>query len=360
MINTNFNKEKWQKHYENWQSWWNHELDRPLVVIETSEPTLKYEELLRKYPEIGCPAHFPLTEPAEKVIDFFEAQIESTKFLGDSWPRWWPNFGSGLIAGFLGAKLDIRPDTVWFAPPEDFDFFDFDISYDETNKWFKRVYELSEEAVNRWQDEVNVCFTDIGGNLDILLHFRSTEKLLMDLYDRPDLIKEYLNKITNIWQQYYGKFYEIISKGNCGTSAWTGLWSPGKHYILQCDFSYMISPEMFEEFAYPDLVECCEHLDHPFYHLDGRGQIPHLDILLGMEKLCGIQWIPGDGSGQPEDYPDLLKRIIDAGKLCQVYVTPEGALKIKDELGGKGFVFQIVHNGMDESSANELVSKLYS
>ena len=37
----------------------------------------------------------------------------------------------------------------------------------------------------------------------------------------------------------------------------------------------------------------------------------------------------------------LLKRIRDGGKLCQVYVTPEGALKIARELGGKGFAFCI-------------------
>ena len=37
----------------------------------------------------------------------------------------------------------------------------------------------------------------------------------------------------------------------------------------------------------------------------------------------------------------MLKRIRDGGKLCQVYVTPEGALKIARELGGKGFAFCI-------------------
>ena len=37
----------------------------------------------------------------------------------------------------------------------------------------------------------------------------------------------------------------------------------------------------------------------------------------------------------------LLKRIRDGGKLCQLYVEPEGALKIVRELGGKGFVFYI-------------------
>ncbi|NBD37287.1 MAG: hypothetical protein GVY10_01805, partial [Verrucomicrobia bacterium] len=61
---------------------------------------------------------------------------------------------------------------------------------------------------------------------------------------------------------------------------------------------------------------------------------------------------------QPEEYLDLLKRIRDAGKLCQVYVTPQGALKIQEELGGKGFAFQIVHDGMDEAAARDFIVHL--
>lgn len=358
MVQTNFTKERWEEHERNWRAWWDHELDRPLVVMETFQPTSRYEQLRRRYPDVYCPAHFPLDEPAGKVIDFYEAEIESTRFLGDSWPRWWPNFGSGIIAGFLGAELILRPDTVWFQPPEDLDFANLEIAVREDNPWFRRILSLTREAVRRWENEVNVCFTDMGENLDILLHLRTTEDLLMDLYDQPDLVKNHLGKLTEVWKEYYQRFYEVISRGHCGTSGWTGLWSPEKHYILQCDFCYMISPEMFEEFALPDLVACCEFLDHPFYHLDGKGQVSKLDHLLGIEKLRGIQWIPGDGAGQPEEYLDLLKRIRDAGKLCQVYVTPQGALKIKEELGGKGFAFQIVHDGMDEAAANEFISRL--
>ena len=58
----------------------------------------------------------------------------------------------------------------------------------------------------------------------------------------------------------------------------------------------MISPAMFERFVMPDLVACCDHLDHGFYHLDGKGEIPHLDLLLSIPRLRGIQWIPGDGA----------------------------------------------------------------
>jgi hypothetical protein len=111
--------------------------------------------------------------------------------------------------------------------------------------------------------------------------------------------------------------------------------------MLQSDFAYMISPAMFERFVLPDLISCCDYLDHGFYHLDGKGQIRHLDLLLSIERLRGIQWIPGDGQPPPQEWLPLLKRIRDGGKLCQVFVSPEGARTIVSNLGGRGFLFVI-------------------
>ena len=64
-------------------------------------------------------------------------------------------------------------------------------------------------------------------------------------------------------------------------------------------------------------------------------------MLLSLERLRGIQWIPGAGQPPPEAWLPLLKRIRDGGKLCQLYVSPEGARTIARELGGQGFAFYI-------------------
>lgn len=105
--------------------------------------------------------------------------------------------------------------------------------------------------------------------------------------------------------------------------------------MLQCDLSYMISSQMFERFVHGDLVACCEELDYAFYHLDGKGEIPHLDHLLSIGRLRGIQWQPGAGQPMAERWLDLLQRIREWGKLCQIYVTRQGALTVQRELGGR-------------------------
>jgi 5-methyltetrahydrofolate--homocysteine methyltransferase len=98
-----------------------------------------------------------------------------------------------------------------------------------------------------------------------------------------------------------------------------------------------------------------ENVEYSFYHLDGKGQIPHLEMLLSLEKLKGIQWIPGDGAPPPEQWPDLLRRIRDGGKLCQLYVTAAGALEILRTFGGKGFALAITDIA-DERQATEFLA----
>jgi 5-methyltetrahydrofolate--homocysteine methyltransferase len=159
--------------------------------------------------------------------------------------------------------------------------------------------------------------------------------------DQPEEVARLAAQITRLWIRYYAELDAIIRPACRGTSCWTPIWSTGKTYMLQCDFSYMISPRMFERYVVPDLTACCEYLDHGFYHLDGKGEIPHLNLLLGIQRLRGIQWIPGDGQPPPDQWLPLLKRIRDGGKLCQVFVTPQGALHIARNLGGKGFLFVI-------------------
>lgn len=94
---------------------------------------------------------------------------------------------------------------------------------------------------------------------------------------------------------------------------------------------------MFREFALPTLERDCGRLDHVFYHLDGVGELPHLDMLLGLERLAGVQWIPGAGNPAPNDpaYIALYRKIRAAGKQVQIqYCEPECLLDIVGQMGG--------------------------
>jgi 5-methyltetrahydrofolate--homocysteine methyltransferase len=163
----------------------------------------------------------------------------------------------------------------------------------------------------------------------------------MDLYDAPEEVERLVGETTRLWLRYYDELHAIIRRAGCGTTSWSPMWCGDRYYMMQCDFAYMISPKMFERFVLPDLEACCDHLEHGFYHLDGKGQIPHLDMLLSLKNLRGVQWIPGDGQPPASEWLPLLKRIRDAGKLCQIYASPQEVLDVVRALGGKGFAFWV-------------------
>jgi hypothetical protein len=346
MPNLRFTEEDWARVERDTMAWWAGELERPLVHFATVDP-------LADAPTLHFLSNYPLDMPVEDVIDLYEPVIAATNFYGDAYPKWWTNFGPGIMAGFVGAKVNSVADpseTVWYTPSRRVPIAELEIAYDPANVWWRRVKDFTAAIVERWDGMVAVGHTDLGGGLDILASLRETEGLLFDVLDHPDEVDRLGGRITELWLRYYDELDAMIRPACRGTTCWAPVWSTGTTYMLQCDFSYMISPAMFERFVMPDLVACCEHLDHGFYHLDGKGEIPHLDLLLSIPRLRGIQWIPGDGAPPPQDWLPLLKRIRDGGKLCQVFVTPEGARTIVKNLGGRGFLLAI---GTDEGEFDD-------
>ncbi len=344
-----FTAEDWARVEHDTMAWWADELDRPLVWLVGHDPSAWEGERPRPWTRYRYLSNYPLDMPAEAIVDEYEPVFAAARYYGDAFPAWWVNFGPGIMAGFLGARVHSvsePQETVWFTPPDVAGaaggrIGELALACDPDNVWWQRVQDVTRAMVARWGGRLAVGHTDLGGNLDILASFRGTQGLLYDVVDAPDDVERLAGEITALWLRYYDELDAIIRPACRGTSCWSPVWSTGKTYMLQCDFSYMISPAMFERFVMPDLAACCAHLDHGFYHLDGKGEIAHLEMLLSISRLRGIQWIPGDGQAPPEEWLPLLKRIRDGGKLCQVFVRPEGARKIVRNLGGKGFLLAI-------------------
>lgn len=334
-----FTSEDWERIERDTMAWWAGELERPLVYLTATDP-------LPAPKPFGYQSNYPLEMPVEAVVERYAPLLAATHYYGDAFPMLWINFGPGIMAGFLGAHVHSVSDpseTVWFTPARETPIAELDVAYDPDNPWWLRVKALTAAFVARYAGLLQVGHTDLGGNLDILASLHTTSGLLFDVTEQPEHVARLVRRITDLWLRYYDELDAIIRPTCRGTSCWAPIWSTGKTYMLQCDFSYMISPRMFERFVLPDLIACCEHLDHGFYHLDGKGEIPHLDLLLALPRLRGIQWIPGDGQPPADQWLPLLKRIRDGGKLCQVFVRPEGARCIVQNLGGKGFLLVIQH-----------------
>jgi len=179
--------------------------------------------------------------------------------------------------------------------------------------------------------------TDLGGTLDVISTFRPGHNLLYDLYDFPDEVKRLTWEVHELWHRFFNEINEVLQPVNPGYSDWAKIYSDKPSYVLQSDFSYMISPDMFHEFVKPDLEASCSKLGRSMYHLDGVGQLAHLESLLTIEDLDAVQWVPGDGKPGQEEWPEVYFKIHQAGKKIQIWNGFDCLKKVISATGtGKG------------------------
>ncbi len=312
-----FSADRWARVRETYARWWSGELDRPVIPVELSgrdpgrpKPTA---------PLLTQATCTDLDVPAADLIDRIDYELSTRVYLADAYPRVnLDAFGPVVIAAMLGARLDNSTGQVWFHPPDDTPAAELHFEYNPENVWLRRIEEICAAAAERWQGQVLVGMTDLGGNLDVLSAFRPGEKLLLELVDAPDEVKRLTSQAHEIWHRIYARLNDAIRAADTGYTDWAGIYSDLPCYMLQCDFGYMISPQMFDEFARPELEATCSRLPRSFYHLDGPGQLPHLDSLLAIENLDGVQWVPGVGNPTCDQWPEVYGKIHAAGKRVQI------------------------------------------
>lgn len=319
-MSINFSKDRWPKVKQAWGKFWEGNLDRPNIAVYLSDAPTSHSE--PELPESHFTSQYDQTITPEQIVDRWDYNLSRTEFLGDAFPNIFPNFGPGVIAEFIGAIAEQGETTVWFHPKKEFSIDELNFELNFEHPTLNRISNLMTTAIDRWEGLVQMNMTDLGGNLDILATFLPSEKLLFDLYDNPDKVKSLTSQIDRIWEEYYNHFNKILRPVNPGYSSWASLFCEEPYYMLQCDFCYMIGPDMFDQFIKPAIEREANYLTHSFYHLDGPGQLVHLDSLLSIEKLDGIQWVPGAGNETTDKYTELYQRILDAGKRVQIVECP--------------------------------------
>jgi hypothetical protein len=309
---------------------------------------------------VGC---FAGPVPAETAwrdglrrVRIAEAYLARTHFGGDALACFDSQLGPGSLAAFLGAEPEFAPDTVWFHPRTGDRELAEPLRFDPDDPWFLAQLAIVEAGARAAQGRYLVTMPDLVENLDTLASLRGVEEFLVDLIERPDLVRA---RIAQINRAYFEAFDRLLGalRDPWGGNAYSAfrIWGPGKTATVQCDASAMISPGMFAEFVVPALEEQCAWLDFSLYHLDGTQAVRHLDSLLALESLAAIEWTPQagrPGGGDPAWFP-LYRRILEAGKSVQVLeVKPAEVGPLLDAIGTRG-VF-LLCNAATESEARAL------
>ena len=335
-------------------TWWGGgDIGRPAMQITAPRPEpLEHVEPMPT-PE-GWVTDYSITDFAYRVN--LSARACTRRFyLAEAVPCVAPDLAPNCLALYLGCRGVDMPGTVWCEPciesPETARF-----EFDPENVYWQFSTRLGREQLRLGNGKFLIQFPDLIEGLDTLAAMRGTAELLVDLIERPQWVHACVDPITECYFQCYDRLYEMFKDEVGGSIFWA--WAPGRMAKLQCDFSAMISPDMFGEFMAPVLRTMCARLDHCMYHWDGPGALEHHDHLLALDDLDMLQWTPGAGQ-EPTDHPcwwPYYHKTIDAGKKLLIGCGSAESLKaLKKEFGQGLKQFLIGMGAQSPAQAEELM-----
>jgi 5-methyltetrahydrofolate--homocysteine methyltransferase len=335
-------------------SWWNGgDIGRPAMQI-----TARRSEPLEKVAAMPQPEGWTTdysTRNFEYRVNLSARACINNHYLGEAVPHVAPDLAPNCLALYLGCTGVEGLGTVWcesfIDEPEKARF-----EYVLDSFYWQFTLRLGREQLRLGKGKFLVQFPDLIEGLDTLAAMRGTQRLLVDLIERPEWVHQCLRQITDRYFHYYDILYDMFRDEVGGSIFWA--WAPGRMAKFQCDFSAMISPNMFRGFMVPVLNEMCERVAYSMYHWDGPGAIQHHDHLLSIPRLTMLQWTPGAGQ-EPTHHQrwwPLYHKTIEAGKKVLISCDSVETLKaLKKEFGPKLKQFLINMGAKSPEHAEEIL-----
>ena len=336
-------------------TWWNGgDIGRPVLLL--ASPRAEPMESVEALPEPdGWVTHYS-TRSFEYRVNAAARECLHTDFWAEAVPHVSPDLAPNCLALFLGCTGEEMPGSVWCQPcmntPESARFV-----LDPDNFYWLFSTRLGQEIVRLGRGKFLCAFPDLIEGLDTLAAMRGTSELIADLYERPEWVQACLRQITDRYFQCYDVLYDHYRDEAGGSVFWA--WAPGRMAKFQCDFSAMISADMFGEFMVPVLKEMSERVGYCMYHWDGPGALRHHDHLLSIPALDLLQWTPGAGVEPPdhERWWPYYHKTVEAGKKMYVHTceSMENLAALKKEFGPDLHQFMIGMTADSPEQAREII-----
>jgi len=330
-----------------WTAFWKGESTRPLVRIvlpkEGAKPVPHPPYLA------GRDGNF------EPIIDQLLEYVDTHEFLGEAIPYFVLEWGPDTFSAYLGAELVFTSGTSWAIPfIEDWD--DAEIRFRRDSYWWQLTVDMIHAIRKRCDGKLLINPPTLVANLDSLAAIRGIEKLLIDLIERPDRVKQALDQICAAHTEILEAYAQLLDFDTYGSINVEGLYTVGRQSRPQCDMSCMISSEMFREFVVPCLNYESADVDAMHYHLDGPGALHHLEALCEIEGLDVISWVPGSGEGQLQDWTALYKKIDDLEKGQTRGASHEDIKRLWREYKSRKLLFHTT--AVSKSQAEDFLAEL--
>ena len=330
------NKPDFEQALARLDAWWRREIiDRPPVTVAV-RPTAR--------PTMPEKTHASLRDrwlDVEFQVDRAEARARGGTYIAEDFPRYEPSAGPELCATVFGAELEFGQSTTWSIPRCTSCREIPDIRPNLDNPYWNAVRAMTDASLERGKGKWITALPDLHTNGDLVAALRDPQQLCLDLADDVDSVRAACDYVTESgYALMYDDIWRRISAAGQPTTSWTPMLHRGRAYITNCDFICMISSDMFRRAILPAIVAEMKFLDGNFFHLDGPGALRHLDDLLDLPELDGLQWIYGAGRGPGAKWIDVYRRAQQAGKCLQLVVDDlDDARAVAEHLAPEGVWF---------------------
>jgi hypothetical protein len=327
--------------------WQGADTDRPLLFI-TSPKDSPDSSIPR--PELDRPEDRVLPD---KIVAQARYGLAHTAYHAEGYPHCFGNFGPGVLHACIGGDADFSSmNTVWF-PQFLSDIEEFmNLRFQPEGRWWTAITQATNALLHELGEDVLVSFTDIGGCADILASAVGTEQLLIDVVERPEVVRRAVEHCHALWMQAYEANYQLFVGRQDVTTPWWPVVSRGRTYMTQCDFNAMISPKVFRDLFAGELGAVFAKLDHGCFHLDGIGTEVQVPALLAQDGLCCIQWVPEPGTS-PLKHSKMLREIQEAGVSVTFALNPDEVERACREFDPRRLMVRVECES--EAQARELI-----
>jgi len=300
----------------------------------------------------------------EEAAVLLERYADATGRAAEGFHFLFLNLGASMMSALLTGVTRFDGSTIWLEMPEELTLDQvLALPDDVESEYAKTALAALEILTRRLEGRFVFAPPELGGILDVLAAMRKTINLLTDTMTEPEKVDACVEKLRRMYWRWRERLDAIVDRRNpsCWVQAMRVL-AGAPSDLGTCDFSAMISPDAFRRWVTPHLNDqIARYPGRVYWHLDGPGEIPHLDELLAQPGLRAIQWVMTAGlpGGMDPRWDDLYRRILDAGKkvtLVGVPFDPDAVKAFFKRFPARHFYAQFY--APSERRAKELLSAL--
>ncbi len=289
---------------------------------------------------------------AEFQAKSFLDSVKGKLFNAETFPVYMPNLGPNFYAAVHGAELEFGEVTSWCEPiiQEESDLSK--IKFDKENPYYQNMHALTDAALEICDGQFLVGYTDLHPGMDCAAAWRGTENLCMDMMLAPEQVKKLMELSSRHFLEVYDDFDKKLKAAGMPSVTWMNFPVEGRLHIPSNDFSFMIAPSQFDEFALPTLQSEVKTMTHNIFHVDGKGVANHIDSILSVKEVRAIQWV----QGMADDYPVMQHipfiKYLQSGDVAVIVDLDKQDLEaFMKEISPKGIFLWVATDNKEEEEA---------